>query len=200
LAGIDKGAFVSEKNVGRGGYVLSVLIIILGVVCAAGVLIHSFRTWDDGVTRVLIPGEHTLKLTEAGSYTIFHEYRSQHNGAVFSNPEGVPGLVCVVRDSSGKSLPIKPPLGTQTYSLGSYSGQAIFTFEVDFPGTYFLEAHYPEIASDKPQAMLSIGDNIVSTILFAVFGSLGIGIGSFAVATIVFVITLIRRMKNAGEA
>ena len=191
---------MSEKNVGRGGYVLSVLIIILGVVCAAGVLIYSYRTWDDGVTRVLIPGEHTLKLTETGSYTIFHEYRSQLNGAVFSNPEGVPDIVCVVRDSQGKSLLIDEPIGTQTYSLGSYSGQAIFTFEVDSPGTYVLDAHYPEIASEKPQAMLSIGDNIVATIVFAVFGSLGVGIGSFGLATIVFVITLIRRMKNAGEA
>ena len=191
---------MSEKKVGRGGYVLCVLIILLGVISAAGVLIYSFQTWDRGVSRVLIPGEHELELTETGSYTIFHEYRSQHNGSVFSNSEGVPGLVCVVRDPQGQSLPIDTPLGTQTYSLGSYSGQAIFTFEADSPGTYVLDAHYPEIASDKPQAMLSIGDNIVSTILFAVFGSLGVGIGSFAVATIVFVITLIRRMKNAGEA
>jgi hypothetical protein len=190
---------MSEKKVGRRGYVLSVLIIILGVVCSAGVLFYSYRTWDDGVTRVLIPGEHRLELTETGSYTIFHEYRSQLKGAVFSNPEGVPGLVCVVRDPQGKSLPIDTPIGTQTYSLGSYSGQAIFTFKVDSPGTYVLEAHYPEIASEKPQAMLSIGDNIVSTILFAVLGSLGVGIGSFALATIVFVITLIRRMKRPVE-
>ncbi|MDP6959193.1 MAG: hypothetical protein QF645_10330, partial [Planctomycetota bacterium] len=64
---------MSEKKVGRGGYVLCVLIILLGVLSAGAILIYSFRTWDDGVTRVLIPGEHKLELTETGSYTIFHE-------------------------------------------------------------------------------------------------------------------------------
>ncbi|MDP6959343.1 MAG: hypothetical protein QF645_11095 [Planctomycetota bacterium] len=106
----------------------------------------------------------------------------------------------VFKELPTRQVELTPPLGTQTYSLGSYSGQAIFTFEADSMGTYVLDAHYPEIASDKPQAMLSIGDNIVSTILFAVFGSLGVGIGSFALATIVFVLTLIRRMKSPDEA
>ena len=67
------------------------------------------------------------------------------------------------------------------------------------PGTYRLDANYPEISTSKPRAMLAIGQGIVGRILFAVFGSLGVGVGAFGLATIIFVITLIRRMKMKKE-
>lgn len=191
---------MSANRPGVGGYLLAVFVVLLGVAGAAGILVTSFESWDEGVERVMVPGENRFELAEPGSYTIYHEYRSEWEGAVFSNPEGVSGLTCVLRSPSGDPVEMERPIGTQTYSLGAHSGQAILTFEAEEAGTYTMEARYPEIAGSKPRAILAIGNGIVGKILFAVFGAVGIGLATFVVATIIFVITLVRRMKVRKEA
>ena len=64
------------KAPGRVWYFVAVVVFLLGAATAAAFVAVQLPKLDDRMTQVVVPGEATLRLTEAGTYTIFHERTS----------------------------------------------------------------------------------------------------------------------------
>jgi len=63
------------------------------------------------MTRLVVPGTREVALTEAGSYSIYHEYQSYVDGTVYSTDKQVPGLKCTLRQKDTGRLITSPTQG-----------------------------------------------------------------------------------------
>jgi hypothetical protein len=138
----------------------------------------------DGMQRLVVPGERALTL-EARDYRVFAETESVVDGLAYANERFA--VSCSVKHD-GKPIELKTSVGKITYSLGAYSGRAIFVFTMPKAGTAQLAC-----TSEDGKAVVAvgtgIGTSIVAGVLTLVFGLLG----TIAAFVIVFVLRRKRR-------
>ncbi|MDP6542811.1 MAG: hypothetical protein QGH60_02405 [Phycisphaerae bacterium] len=81
---------MSETEVKPSGwyYVLAGLVLAGGIAGFALFLFSGLTDLSGGLTQMVVPGEHELTLSEAGDYTVFHEYRSVVGSKVYSTGQG----------------------------------------------------------------------------------------------------------------
>ena len=173
--------------------------VVAGVVMAAGVtwftwfLLTGLTGLATDMTQMVLPGEHELELSEAGTYTVFHEYKSVVDGKVYSTAGDLSNLYCtLVAVSSGKEMPLPRSTMNSTYSLGTRAGASVFECQVNEPGKYVFSAAYPN-GRTEPEVVFTIGHGFTRSLLTIIFGSMGIMGGSFILAAVIAVITAIRR-------
>ena len=193
--------YQSQQSAGPSAlfFLLGVLVIGIGA-GSFGVLIYDTVTQFGDREPLVVPGEHRLELDETGTYDIFLEYNSVVDGQVYSNPQGVPGLTCIVREAAtGTEIPVQRPNGTMTYNVGDRSGAAILNFDIEEPGTYMLSATY--LSENGPPAVITVihefGKGLVSTIIGGIailMVSLGIGI------SIIIIVAVKRKKAKRFEA
>lgn len=78
------------------------------------VVLRMIQEVPDSLTRIVVPGEAELDLTEPGSYTIYHEHRSVVDGQVFSSTADISSLLVAVERPTGNPRPCVSPLGTSS--------------------------------------------------------------------------------------
>lgn len=189
--------YTRRKKPSVVNYVVASLIMVGGVVGCIVFLISRLSVLGEQPTY-LVPGTHTLECTEAGFYTIFHEYQTVVDGKYYSSPPGsLTGLTCTVISETDDTLQVTPLKSKSTYSFGSREGYGILKFKVETPGTYTFEAILPEGHTD--QAVLTISHGFVSDILFTIFGAMGILFGCGGVGLIIIVLTIIKQIAYNKE-
>ena len=173
----------------RWYYALAVLIFVTGV-CLFVLILFQFLP-EFVVVRVVVPGQSDIELSKAGTYTIFHEYRSLVDGKFYNTTRGLSGLRCRVTSSAmGTAIPLSEPSMTSSYAFGSRAGVSVLKFSIEQPGIYKLSAEYPP-GQAGPEGVLTVGQGLakgIGTALVVFFGSMTGGI-------IVAVVTSVKRRK-----
>jgi hypothetical protein len=169
--------------------------VVAGVIAIAGFVAAGLYLWprlgsiDAGMIRVVVPGNATLDLGKAGTYTIFHEKQSVVDGRFYAS-DSVSGLrVDVIAEATGAPVRLEPATST-SYSMGSRQGTSIFAFTVEQPGRYRMTTNLA-----GGQAVLAIGQGMLGTMFALVGGTIAIAFAGLALAGIIVALTIWRRMK-----
>lgn len=178
---------------GRIWYLVGLAIFIAGMATMAVFLLSRLTGMEDGLTRVVVPGEHTITLA-AGTYTIFHETQSVIDGKIYSS-SGLSGLTVSVAAPDGATIPLTDA-SSGRYSFSGHTGFAVFDFAAPTAGDYVLAARYDDGATG-PETVLAVGTGFLSAILVTVLGSLAFAFGGAIIAAIIMVGVLVRR-RRAG--
>ena len=152
--------------------------------------------------RAMMPGTLRMTLNETGGYQVFLEHRSVIDGQYFSGPTSLPNQTVVgVTKTDGTASVDVLPAGhfNQTYEIGSYAGEVMYTFEIDQPGDYTLLAQSPAGAPPYVLAVKSGSAGQFTAGLLSVFGACGLG-ALFAIAGVVFLIITIARAVAAKKS
>ena len=178
---------------GRIWYLIAIGVFIAGMVAMVVFLVTRLTGFDEGLTRFIVPGEQTLTL-EGGNYTIFHEAQSVIDGKIYAS-SGLGGLEVTVTGPDGADVPLASS-GSGRYTFGGHSGFAVFDFTAPAAGPYVVAGRYAD-ASPGPETVLAVGHGFLSSLLWTVFGSLGIAFGGAAIAAAIGVTVLVKR-RRAG--
>ncbi|MEI7835785.1 MAG: hypothetical protein WCK05_05165, partial [Planctomycetota bacterium] len=144
-------------------------------------------------------GEGKLTFSRPGSYTIFHEYQSVMAGKVYSNPQGLAGLECVLKDSkTGRVVNLSPVNGSATYSIGSRAGVGVFDFCITEPGEYALTGRYTGPEPHGP-TVLAVAREFLRELLVLILGGMSILFGGWALAIVIVLVTFLKRRKAQQE-
>jgi threonine dehydrogenase-like Zn-dependent dehydrogenase len=169
--------------------------VVAGVIAIAGFVAAGLYLWprlgsiDAGMIRVVVPGDATLDLGKAGTYTIFHEKQSVVDGRFYAS-DSVSGLrVDVIAEATGAPVRLEPATST-SYSMGSRQGTSIFAFTVEQPGRYRLTTNLA-----GGQAVLAIGQGMLGTMFALVGGTIAIAFAGLALAGIIVALAIWQRMK-----
>lgn len=188
---------MNDTGPSRWFYGLAVLIALAGSAVFVVFLFGTLGGLARGLQRITVPGSHEIRLDKAGTYFVYHENRSVRDGTVPSAAETLSGLQCAVRHkASGEKVRLGPASANSEYALGGRAGKAILQFSIDEPGIYEFAAWYEDGGGD---IVLAVGQDFTMKIFASIFGGIGILFGSWVIAGIIFLITLVKR-KRAGKA
>lgn len=152
---------------------------------------------DGLVERFVVPGVHSMDLKTGRTYTVYHEYRSEVDGRIFSNQESVGGMLCGLTAMDGSQVPLRKPGVNENYQLNGRAGRAVFEFEVAADGRYTLACDYAP-NPPGPQLVLGVGSGVLWTIfglVARVLGGIGFGLAAF-VGMVIYVAVKRDRAKK----
>ncbi len=186
---VDTGAPLAApgRRASVAGYWIAGAIALIGVVAAAvwaitgtvGVIgeVNAFP-------RIDVPGSDTVNIDETGGRVVFYEGTGKPHWELLS---------LEIAGPDGSPVPIATYVTDLTYSFGGRTATAIATFEATEEGTYSVStSNAPE-----PGARIAIGNSFAKEAVGRIFGAFAIGGLSVIVAIILFIVTLLRRRKNA---
>lgn len=173
--------------------------VALAVLVAGGVLIYqvasSFLTnLEGGFHQIVVPGEKTIALKKAGTYTIFHEKRSVVDGVAYAT-SNLAGLKVTVRNAlTSEPVEVRASSASMTYSFNSREGESAFEFTVPKPGRYTIAAGYQD-ATSTAKTVLAIGEGFMTNLIGFILSVIGGIFGTLGVALYLFISTLIKRNR-----
>lgn len=155
---------------------VSVPLLVSAVLCftsGIGLFIYLIFSGMSGLTDSLLsarmPGEVKLKLTEPGSYTVFHEYSHQfEDGTARAEDRAVESMQLALTDSSGKNYPLQKPSGESSYSLNGREGYSMYWFEIQEPGDYTLVGTPAGAESADSAVMFTLANNYGGRLLLLI--------------------------------
>jgi hypothetical protein len=183
-----------ERGPSRAFYVLAGLIFVTGLGVFFFFLFSAIMGMGKELIPIVVPGSKDLELKKPGNYTIFHEYRSVIGNKVSAAMDLSELKVSVVSQATGKEISLGPVMGNYTYKFSGRSGRGVFSFQIDQPGVYTLEAKYPE-GRDGPETVLAVGHEFMEKLMVTIFGAIGVLFGSIALSVLILVFTLIKRQR-----
>jgi hypothetical protein len=187
----------------RAGYVIAVLVFLLGCLIAAG--LAGWFAWSmfslvSDFQRIVVPGTTQIRLNEPGGYTIYYEHDTEFAGQTYRTGESLPPLdIQVVEVSTGQPVSVRTPLADTNYDIQSRAGQSLMVFDIDRAGDYEITAEYPP-GVDGPEVVLAIGSGIGANIAFgvgALLGSIGIFCGATLLVIAIVAVTFWRRRSHS---
>jgi len=178
---------------GRIWYLVAVGIFLAGMAAMAVFLLTRLTGFDEGLTRFIVPGEQALTL-DAGNYTIFHEAQSVIDGKIYAS-SGLGGLMVNVTGPDGGEVALRSS-GSGRYTFGGHTGFAVFDFTAASAGAYVVAGRYAD-GAPGPETVLAVGQGFLSSLLWTIFGALGIAFGGAAIAAAIGVTVLVKR-RRAG--
>lgn len=178
----------------RGWYVLAAVLAIAGATAGGLFIYHRVTAMTGHLIRVVVPGEAALPLVP-GSYTIFHEYRSEVDGKVYY-ANSLSGLRVALRAPDGRRIALASPSGTSRYTIAGRAGVSVFTFAAPAQGIYSLTAAY-EDGARQPQTVLAVGTGFLTEIFVTVAISLALIFGGIGGAVAIIVAVYLAR-RRAG--
>ena len=176
---------------GRVWYFIAALIFLAGLAAMLTLMVEQLSGIGSRMIQVIVPGQSELTLDKAGTYTIFHEYRSTVGTRVFA-VETVSGLSVTVRSkATGEDVLL------QTTTGASY--RSILNFKITEPGTYLLIAGYSD-GRREPQTVITVDRGFVGSILLTVGAAFALLFGGLAGAggLVIFVAIKRHKAKQAG--
>ncbi|HVF52384.1 MAG TPA: hypothetical protein VNC78_02130 [Actinomycetota bacterium] len=185
----------SKVRPGAWWYLLAVAILLVGGGLSAMSIYNGVTGLGKGLARVVVPGSGNVTLEEPGTYIVFHEYISNHEGRSFNtqSARALP-LNLEMRDrSTGEPVSITASAGNFTYSLSGKAGESIAQFSITEPGEFDFFAAYAD--AEGPELVLAIGHDIVKSGARIGIGVAGI-VGSGFVAMVLFIIIAVMRSRS----
>jgi hypothetical protein len=187
-----------RPKTGIAGYIAAGVLGVLG--CGGGMTLFavgltSMFNLPDPVT---MPGRHEIKLEKAGNYKIYQEV-TFIPGGTFPLPAKKPSFSVTVTDKDGNAdIPVQPAKIPETYNFGDRNGRAVFEFDVDKPGTYVVEAQYPNNAA-SPKFGIVVGNLGIFRMMIFFFSGGGLAFVCLLVGGIIALVTFLRRSKQASS-
>ena len=138
--------------------------IVAGIVCIfIGLFLYFINVLvtmvllADPKRQVLAPGDAEVYFAEAGTYTIFHEYRSVFDGERYVGSPAAEGLrVRMTEKATGEEAALKPVAPTAKYASRGGKGESLYEAAIGAPGSYRVESWYDEGAPDQKETVLAI--------------------------------------------
>ena len=112
-------------------------------------------------------------------------------------PEEFPGLECrLVSKDAGQEIPLECMFGSYNYTIGQRAGTGVWNFQVDQPGTYELQAWYPEGVEGPQELVLVVDKGFPWRIIVAGVVSALLLFICFCSAVVIFLVTLLKRISS----
>src|SRR5882672_852263 len=170
----------------RWSYISPPLILILSVGGFASWIWHGITSLNQELTRIVVPGETTLRFHRVGTYTVFYE----RNGRMH----------CILTEiRTGKDVALVSPSTNTNYSFGDMSGRAISQFDVTAPGDFNLNCWYTSEKSQE-KVVFAIGEGAAGKIWVIVLPALGFVAIGLALSVGIFALILIKKSKVRTRA
>jgi hypothetical protein len=169
-----------DDGPGAGGYVVGVILIILGVAGAIWWGVSHFVDFQDTIDdfqRVPVGRVGRIELDE-GEYVVYAERNGGSAVGLYAN-----------NVESRPMLEFRPYTSEFTYDTGGRSGRAQQTFTVEDAGTYRVRAQ--ELGSTA--TTVAFGPSVVHDLVSAIVGAIVIGLIGVGVGTILLIVTGVRR-------
>lgn len=189
--------YTQKKKPSALNYVFAVGLMVAGLFAFIIFLFTRLSDLGDQPTYI-VPGTHKLELTETGTYTIFHEYKSVVGGKYYTSPkEALNSFNIIITSKDDDTIQVVPTTGKSSYSSGSRMAEGVFTFSIDKSGTYSLEA----VASheDTKETVLTISNNFMGKLMGTIFGGMAILFGCGAIGVFIIVLTIIKQVAYNKE-
>ncbi|MFP4496904.1 MAG: hypothetical protein ACLFQV_01735 [Vulcanimicrobiota bacterium] len=183
-----------HPKVNIGLIILAGLILIGGIGFFAYNIFTGIQKVEKGMSRVEAPGEATVVLEKTGTYTVFHEYVSNHNGRVY-NVQNLPPFKMVLQKNS-QIIETRPANMSSNYNIGGRSGRAVLQFSINEPGTYKVVTTYE---GDGPATIFSITQSFMSDLMITVFSSIGVLFVAIIAPMAMIAIVIVKYLKEKKE-
>lgn len=180
----------------RIGYLVAVLVFLLGAVPSAFLLASGISGLSKGLIRAGGPGQITVELDKPGTWTVFYEYRVADGPVTYVTAPEPPPMEVTLTSATGDVMGMAPSIGQFDYNTATRSGTSIGSFRIDEPGPYELEIRY--LQEGPEQVFLALGHEKGKATIKTVFGGIGIAV-SGAIGFIIFVIVLILRVRSKSR-
>lgn len=182
----------------RWFYGLAVLIALAGSAVFIVFLFGTLGNLTKGLEQVVVPGSHEMRFDKAATYLVYYEYESVVGGKVYSTGETLSGLQCAITHKvSGKKVLLGSASASSNYTIGGRAGEAILQFTIDEPGTYEFSAWYE---NGGQYVVLAVGQDFTMRLFVSIFGGIAVLFGSWVIAVIIAIITLVKRRKVSKSA
>jgi hypothetical protein len=176
---------------GRFWYWVAAILFFGSITLPTPIVLWNVFSDTSFVARLIAPETKTLRLSR-GKYTVFSDSRAVINGEIVISQGSISGLRLVVRNASGRDVPVEAVSVASRYSYGGQTGFAVLEFSIPEAGDYTLDASYREKSANQ-RALLSVRKEflggLVGSIMTAVFASI---IGAF-LGVFIFLRTLWKR-------
>ena len=189
-----------ERMPGTGIYSAGLYLggagLAAAVLTAAGLIFtsRSLDTTSATMHPVIVPVRTELPFSQAGTYTIFHEFRP---------PEPKPdaptraGLRIGIRPADGAPpLPLRPVPPVTRRMLGNRRGVSFLEVDIPAPGNYSFEAAFAsDVDTRKEETALVITAQLPGKHILAVAGGVVLTILGITLGTTVLFIAAARRRR-----
>jgi hypothetical protein len=172
------------------GYVLAVLLAVVGIAVGVALIVSGIRTYIDkveGFERFPVPGSQQITLDDDGGYSIYFERPGLDNDDV------LPSVSVSVTGPDGAPVDLDDYSSDVTYSVSGHDGRGAFTFEADEPGVYAVRA-------DGSDGELAVGRGIGARFAGAVVAGVATLLLAPVLGAILALVTFLRRSKAKRAA
>lgn len=172
---------------------LILLIVgVVGIVAAIGLCVASIFPIMSQFQQVVVlesPGDTQIAIERPGTYTVWHDYRTYHEGNLIAHPETLPAgfTIQLVSSDGSDTVTMTPTAINETLSINDRQSVAVGSLEVKKKGAYTLKAFND--AEDKRVFSLTEGSFLGSMGKFGLRLALGLAAGALGVT--LFIIGLV---------
>ncbi len=153
--------------------------------------------------RMLGPGTSRATLAEAGSQSVYHEFRSVYKGKRYRTKHCQRDRVwetlrvSVTDAKTGDEIPVEPASVSSTYRLmnSKYAGKKMFTFSVPAPTEVKVKAYYSD-GKRRPAVVLAVGKMKILRFVVLLTAGIFAVVGGFAIALPLILVTLFLRIQS----
>ena len=176
-------------------FVVAGIVAIAGIAVGMAVIVRGAVGLGDRVEdldRAVMPTTLEVEITDAGGYSIYHEYDGIGSVQVRDEPD------VTVTDPSGRDVVLRSYRATVTYNMRGHNGVGVYTFRADEPGTYEVQASMPFSSSGRD--LIAVGPGIGSGLAVAIASGtalIGLSVIAGIVIAIVVGVTRGRRRRAA---
>jgi len=140
------------------------------IAMCVGILLLS-NACNTRFSSVVVPGS-TTAILDAGSYSVYYEYPASLSW--FQTPAVEFRLASA---ESGAAVPLFPPGGSESGTLGTRASELLYNADVQTPGVYELSAWYPTERS-RSDVAIAVGrgptDRLLRLVGIVAFTALGV--------------------------
>ena len=177
-------------------YLVAILLFFVPMIFGGTLIFNAFTSGFSGGMRLMVPGETTLQVEEAGTYTIFYEtsvFTENNIGNIRFDRDFEIALMDL---GTGQGLRLHPPefRGTETY--GTTVRKAIADVEFDTSGDYYAMVNGDLPGSD---GLLVRRVDFAGMIKGVISGMVLFFIG-FIAGPIMALVVLIKRQNHKSKA
>lgn len=180
---------------GTGWYVLAGVVAFATLAATVGIAVWFYLEFTSA-EPFLAPGRHSVELAKPGSYLVWNDYRTVHQGRSYDEPKQLPkgARISVIDKTSGRELPLGSYSGATSSTLNTES-VAVAQFSIARPGAYEIV-----VEGDFPPRVFSVGRNLLFQMFGAVFGAIALVIVGFSAALAIAGWAYLRREEAARAA
>jgi hypothetical protein len=178
----------------RRWYLVALVIAACGLGGAALFFFPRLAVLDQGVIRMVAPGE-TVMALQSGAYTVFHEYSSVLDGRYYEARD-VSGLRIAVANLTGVPVALRGAADTR-YALAGHQGVSVLAFDIDTPGDYRLTAAYE--LKNGPETVLAVAQGFIGRVFALILGTIAIAFVTVGTGVAIASVTYVKR-RRAREA